>query len=278
MDYSQIKIPAAPRIAKELLTQLEQSEVSFRAIAKTVEFDPGLVASVLRLANSAVYGANAPTSDIAIALGRIGTENIRQICAEHIKNTAFPAETLLKGLEWKSLWEHSALAGIIANRIAKATCEAKRISAIQIGSLFQNIGYFVLGQSEQKLLSYLLGECGNRKTDLVQLEEGLGFDLHESIAQKVLTEWNFPVSATSVARYHESTKRSTLPALSANMLKSVICGATANQLAQRMRPPIPYFPKPYKVPESHWQLLSLSEEKGLQIAHESSRFLQATRV
>jgi HD-like signal output (HDOD) protein len=125
-------------------------------------------------------------------------------------------------------------------------------------------------------LRNLLSLCDKKKTNLADLEDELGFHLHESLSQQILSEWNFPISTASIVRYHESSRRQALPSLSSDTLKSVICVSTACQLARQLQKPIPYFPSATPVPDSHWRILNISKEHAEKLAKESLETFRAT--
>ncbi|MFW5875008.1 MAG: HDOD domain-containing protein, partial [bacterium] len=62
-----------PPLCRRLLAYLDDPEVDFSTIRDTVQYDPGLTANVLKLANSVYFGAAREVNSLQAALVRLGT-------------------------------------------------------------------------------------------------------------------------------------------------------------------------------------------------------------
>ena len=101
-------LPRAPAVIPQLLNSLRDEGQSTTALAERVMRDPHLVAEVIRMSNSAHSRADEPVSDIAEAIGRIGTNGLRRAIARVVLKPMFggTADTLSARCAQR-LWEHS---------------------------------------------------------------------------------------------------------------------------------------------------------------------------
>lgn len=72
-------LPPAPRMYFQLTRLLADANATSAQIAAVLEQDPAIVASVLRLCNSAYFSAGREIADLRTAVTRLGIQNLRQL-------------------------------------------------------------------------------------------------------------------------------------------------------------------------------------------------------
>lgn len=89
-------LPVAPQTFLRLTRLMAQDHVSFVRIASEIEREPGLVAELLRLCNSAYFGTGREVSDVRMAITRLGLVTVQRLVlaseaygqgAEHLTGT-----------------------------------------------------------------------------------------------------------------------------------------------------------------------------------------------
>jgi hypothetical protein len=102
-DSRSALLPRAPAVIPQLLNSLRDEGQSTAALAERV-----MVAEVIRMASSAHARADEPVSDIAQAIGRIGTSGLRRAIARVVLKPMFSgtADTLSARCAQR-LWQHS---------------------------------------------------------------------------------------------------------------------------------------------------------------------------
>jgi putative nucleotidyltransferase with HDIG domain len=73
------KAPVLPNIALELTELSRKPNVSYDDVTRVVEKDPMIVASVLKLAQSPMYGGRTPVQSLKDALNRLGISMLRDL-------------------------------------------------------------------------------------------------------------------------------------------------------------------------------------------------------
>ena len=72
-------LPMLPDVAKEMLSDLNNDDISLDTIVEKVALDQALAAKVLRLANSSIYGANSKVVTIQQAVAMLGIKNLKNL-------------------------------------------------------------------------------------------------------------------------------------------------------------------------------------------------------
>ena len=196
-------IPQMPAAAVKVGRLIEDPDVSFKELASTIEYDPGLTSSVLRMANSVYFGASRTISSIQEGIVRLGTKVIfRLVVASAISPLS---KKPVKGYDLPAgkLWEHSVAVALGADKIA----EHKRIKTPDYtftAALLHNIGKIVLG-------TFI--EVDADKVKAIAYEGGVSFETaeeqvlginHAEAGALLLDYWNLPAQIVDVVRYHHN--------------------------------------------------------------------------
>jgi HD-like signal output (HDOD) protein len=82
----QYKPPVLPNIALELTDLSRKPHVSYDDVIRVVEKDPMITASVLKMAQSPLYGGRAPVQSLKDALNRLGINMLRDLVWQVVVN------------------------------------------------------------------------------------------------------------------------------------------------------------------------------------------------
>ena len=137
-------IPMMPAAAVKVGKMLEDPNISFAELSKTIEFDPGLTSSVLRMANSVFFGAQREIHSIQAGVVRLGTKTIFRLVM--LSAVSPLSKRPVKGydLDAGQLWEHSVAVALAADKIAQAQ-GIKAPEYTFTAALLHNLGKIVLG-------------------------------------------------------------------------------------------------------------------------------------
>jgi HD-like signal output (HDOD) protein len=118
--------------------------VSVDKVAQVVNVEPLIAAKLLRLANSAVYGASAAVTDVRLAIQRVGFETVRATSL----NVAMEQMLRSRGLGGfediaRKTWEHALHVAAIGRVLARRVGRVNQDEAMLAG-MVRNIGVFYL--------------------------------------------------------------------------------------------------------------------------------------
>ncbi len=101
-------LPRAPAVIPQLMNSLRDENQSTSALAQRVARDPHLVIEVIRMANSAQAQGNAPVTDIADAIRRLGIGGLHRAILRVVLKPMFASQgNSLSARCTQRLWQHS---------------------------------------------------------------------------------------------------------------------------------------------------------------------------
>ncbi len=191
-----LELPRPPRVALEILELSQKASARIEDIGSLLEREPLLAGRVLRLANSALYGATAPVTTLKQALIRMGLATVRDVVMEAAFHmTVLRAEGFNDTLE--CIRRHSTAVAWLSRFIARNT-SIDAENAFLLG-LLHDVGLSValIGLTEflkrQKVAPKL--------TPL----RWLAVDgVHETFTEQVLASWGLPPGILLVVKNHHS--------------------------------------------------------------------------
>lgn len=196
-------VPSLPSVVIRIRQYLNDPDVSFDALAKVIEHDPGLTANILQLANSAYFGWSRRIKTVKEAITRLGTNRIFQMVL--CMSVAPLVRKPIKGydMEADALWEHSFATAIFAEKMVQTLKVRGREEAFTAG-LLHDMGKVVLG-------TFI--EVDDHPIKELVTMEGLPFDEaerrvlgmdHAEVAAELLASWNLPPEVVAAARWHHN--------------------------------------------------------------------------
>ena len=110
-------LPSAPKAFQEILTCLQEPSASMADVARIIGRDVGMTANVMKMVNSAFFGARQPivTTDRAVAY--LGLDTLGALVLGHsVFKSGRP--TAIAGFSLERLWGHSLQTALAARAIA----------------------------------------------------------------------------------------------------------------------------------------------------------------
>ncbi len=194
-------LPPAPRVVPELMRLLKQPDVDSSQVVKLISYDPSLTANVLRICNSAYFGA-APTSDLQEAVTRLGFQQVYQLVAAATGAKLLSAPQPGYGMDQGELWKHSVAAAVAAQLMAKQIGDDQNLAFT--ATLLHDIGKIVLTHSLSSAYQKLIHETELKQQPLVDAEKKLLGTNHAEVGSQLLAQWKFPPNVVSAIWFHHN--------------------------------------------------------------------------
>ena len=114
-------LPTIPHTMQAVLSSLDSVSASAEKLENIIKEDPVLTAKVLKIANSAAYGAGAEISSLSRAIVTIGFEEVRNIVIGLSLSGIFCDDIGFDEFDAVDIWLHSIGVATCAKMIAQET-------------------------------------------------------------------------------------------------------------------------------------------------------------
>ncbi len=187
-------LPILSPLASRILKVCQQDETNASQLAELITQDPGMVAQILFMANSAFYGGTRhKVTKVVEAVNLLGFTRIANLALSFcfyrlIKDIK---ENSTSGLDHVKFWRRSILASI-AGRTIGTHFAFPDSDLIFLSSLLQDIGILALHEVAKEELGRIAvqGHCQHETLQMLELEQ-LGVD-HPQVGAWLAQHWQLP--------------------------------------------------------------------------------------
>ena len=191
------QLPSIPIVVQQLISNLSDPDLNMESLSRQINLDQSLSASVLKIANSAYYGARRKVASVQDAAMILGINTVRSVAVMAGLISAFPESS---AIDREQFWRDNIKAAICAKAIADYIGEDTGI-AYTVGAL-HSIGIMVMDVSLKDKFSDIVRTSQQSGTDLLECERNvLGFD-HSMVGAELARRWNFPYVIQHAIRYY----------------------------------------------------------------------------
>jgi len=164
--------------------------------------DPSLSATLLRLANSALYAGEGSVMDLRTAVLRLGFDAMANL------GTGAAVIRTLKGgthLDAMKLWQHSVAVGLTAKGVCILAKRHGQAETAFLCGLLHDIGKIALDTCYPEAYAEVLQQVAGGAYFVDAEREVLGMD-HAEAGSLLAADWSFPQTIVEVIRDHHDPK------------------------------------------------------------------------
>lgn len=201
-----------PEVSIQVNKMVDDPNVAASDIGKVLSRDPALVAQLLKLANSPLYGFSREVDTVSRAVALLGTKRLRDLVLSTGVSHAFDGiPNNLISME--DFWHHSLYCGVLAQYLARLSGKTGDESLFVAG-LLHDIGQLVMFNRlpEQSHQAILLVMEDPEEPEMFEAERRIfGFD-HMQVGEALISKWQLsPKLRECVAHHHEPAKAKDFP-------------------------------------------------------------------
>ena len=189
------KLPSLNTVIHEFLALSQQEYFTAADFEAVISKDQALVARVLKVANSGLYGRSRSVPSIAEAVVLIGLDNLKRIV--YAVSTEGLTKRELKHYDFHGdggFWMHSMAVGLTARLFAEAAPQAAlRGEEAFVAGLLHDVAKLIIDD-------FLPGDVRG-PVDLQAETAAVGLN-HAELAEYMLKQWNLPPAITDAVRHH----------------------------------------------------------------------------
>lgn len=200
------EIPVFPLTVRSILNLIDDPKTNAKDIEKEILKDQGFTTKVLKLANSAYFGASRKIKTVSQATTLLGFKEIKSMVLASSVGPVLSTELKGYALEREALWKQSQICGITAGVISKKI-KYPHSDQAYIAGLLRDIGKVILDHylnDQFQSIMELVNE-GN-KSFLEVEEEILGFN-HCNIGARIAEKWQLPEDLVEAIELHHQPEK-----------------------------------------------------------------------
>lgn len=195
-----IFIPPCPAMLNELTREIKDPNSSMENIARLISKDAGMLAPLLKLANSPFIGLRTKVTSVSHAANVLGLKNIANL----VHNIALRQSLGDDGPKFDKFWERSSIAASVAERMAARFPTLSREESY-LAALFHDCGIPVLMQKFPNYRETLMTQ-GAKGIPLCHTEDTHFSTNHAVVGNMLTRSWSLPVRVCTAIRYHHDAE------------------------------------------------------------------------
>lgn len=181
-----VRLPVMPEVAHALIRTLNDDDADITSVRDVISKDPALTATLLRMANSAIFGLSRSVTTLEAAVNVVGTSQIRARALSICMANVF---ALPPAMNRMAFWRNS----MTCAGYAKWLAVAKGMDEHQawLTGMMLRLGELVIGQKDQACIEKIEltpiqpGERWSRERTLCGFDEG-------QLTAEIARRWDFP--------------------------------------------------------------------------------------
>jgi len=197
------KLPPFSPVLNRVLASLNQDNSTYAQLGELIEKDTVLSASILQLANSALYARSGASTSVRHAASRLGMSKLTNAILGMSISRMWNQGQMPRSWSVGRFNVHSVATALLSDLIAQRRSVRFPEGAFVAG-LLHDIGQLLIVRSvpEEYSRAAELSESTGRPPVECEMEI-LGFT-HPELSARALAIWNLPEQARTAVRYHHS--------------------------------------------------------------------------
>ena len=225
-----------PELYSHVRDTVDDPKSSIEERADILKLDPAISARLLRIANSAPYGAPKQVDTISRAVNMVGIEAVRDLVAATTIGQTFSGMPP-QFMDTARFWRKSLFCALVAEGMA-TSCGVDGSERCFVEGLLRDIGHFVLYQTVPQRAQSALIEAGYLEASLAEVEQSnIGCDFAE-VGAELIRSWGMPVRLEQAIRCQLSPKDAGEFALHASIVHLAGVVADHEELEPSRRPAV----------------------------------------
>ncbi len=196
-------LPAMPTVVSKVIEIADSLDGSAQDVQKIIATDQALTGKVLRVVNSAYYGAAGQISSITQGVMVLGMRQLRNLTLSLAAMSLVKSRAAHMVEHQAAFWRHSFAVGSASMMVGKqARLPQSRLDDVFTGGLLHDLGRLFLLSFFYDLFFATLQMAEERGCTTEQAEKALlGLD-HTEIGAMLAAHWKFPEGLLQIIRYH----------------------------------------------------------------------------
>ena len=194
-----ITIPPCPASLTNIMREAKRPSSRIDSLANLINSDAGIVAPLIKLANSPFIGLRSKVTSALQAVSVLGMQNTLNL----VQNIALRQSVGYKSQSFDKFWERSSLTASIAEKIAAKFMAVSKDDAY-IATLFHDCGIPVLMMKYPEYRETIMVQCQSGKP-ICDIENDSFSTSHAMVGHMLTRNWMLQEHICKAILYHHDT-------------------------------------------------------------------------
>ncbi len=195
-------LPPMPHLASKMLQILSDPDSTVEDLAGVIEQDPAIMATLIKVSNSALYRTGEEISTLNNAVTRLGFKTIRSLVLTATTHSLFPKNNAKLEVMSQALWQHAKECGLASRRIAAFVGYHDPEEAFVAG-LLHDIGKLAILLKHPEYYKRITENQRGNVSSISAENEVLGFD-HAEAGGVLMDKWKMPENLALSVKFHHT--------------------------------------------------------------------------
>ncbi len=164
------EFPSMPSMVLNLMSRLNNPDITVKEIEKMVNMDPALVSYVLKITNSLIFGLREEVYVVSRAVTLIGTSNLKSLLSSYAIRMLCKTISHVEAQQY--IWKHSLAVAVLARCLSNKVFGKEHPQAYVLG-LLHDVGKIVLYMVDSKRFMQSLETGVTKNLDFISAEKKL---------------------------------------------------------------------------------------------------------
>ncbi len=133
-------LPALPAVLTDIQKAVNAEVLNAKKIGNIISSDPGLVAQILKIVNSAYYGLRKELKDINFAVAYLGISEVYRIT---LSISVINSLGITRKKELEAIWSHSLMTALCSKYLAKKFEKSINTDELWTAAILHDVGKLV---------------------------------------------------------------------------------------------------------------------------------------
>lgn len=194
-------IPAFPAAVQKVAGLLRDEDYDVADVVNVIKHDQAIAANILKISNSAYFGARQKIKTIHDAVVFLGQQQLNRAV-----QTAGISKIYQKGGKGyashaKDFWEHSVAVALMSQILCKKI-QGREDPILYTAALLHDVGKVIMGEYVQEYFQKIIGLVNEKKCSFLEAEEEFIGINHANLGGRIAEHWNFPPEIRDAIAYH----------------------------------------------------------------------------
>jgi HD-like signal output (HDOD) protein len=191
-------------VVTQVIQTVADPRSSVKDLNRIINLDVTLTATILRVANSPLFGFSRKVGSLEQALQVLGFTEVQNLILTKAVFNSFRNVRGSGSFDIRRFWEHAFLCGLAARLLGKTF--GVKGTDVFVAGLIHDIGKLVLYMALPAQFCQIFESAGAAETRTFRAEQNLIGYGHDKVGMDLLQRWMFPKSLVTAVGFHHRPK------------------------------------------------------------------------